>query len=137
MYHNTFLHSRTIFFYLLIQTGMMDPAYFVGKNVILKWLNDTFSFGYSKIEQTCTGAAHCQILDALYPGKVPLHRVNFDANKDYEYVANYKILQSIFDSENITKHIDVPKLIKGRYTISILTVMMILSAFHCMLLIYL
>lgn len=86
----------------------MDPAFFVGKVVLLKWLNDfvryrdnthtmkgpmtqrwmtigrslalahrncslslplsvQFDAGYSKVEQTCTGAMHCQVLDAIYP----------------------------------------------------------------------
>lgn len=44
-----------------------DPAFFVGKVVLLKWLNEFFAAGYSKVEETCTGAMHCQILDAIYP----------------------------------------------------------------------
>ena len=48
----------------------------------------------------CTGALHCQILDAIYPGKVPLHKVNFDAkckhpleqSPNYQYTCTlYKI----------------------------------------------
>lgn len=62
-----------------------------------------------------TGAIHCQILDAIYPGKVPLHKVNFDATQEYQFVQNYKILQSVFNKENITKHVDVQKLIKAKY----------------------
>ena len=68
----------------------MDPAFFVGKVVLLKWLNDFFDAGYSKVEQTCTGAMHCQILDAIYPGKVPLGKVNFDA-KSQSYEHEHKI----------------------------------------------
>jgi RP/EB family microtubule-associated protein len=57
----------------------MDPAFFVGKNILLKWLNDFFDAGYTKVEQCASGAIYCQILDCLYPNKVPLNRVNFDA----------------------------------------------------------
>lgn len=93
----------------------MDPAFFVGKVVLLKWLNEFFEAGYSKVEQTCTGALHCQILDAIYPGKVALGKVNFDAKSEYEYVANYKVLQSVFDAQQITKHVDVSRLVKGKF----------------------
>jgi hypothetical protein len=55
------------FFSFLYVSGIMDPAFFVGKVVLLKWLNDFFDAGYSKVEQTCTGAMHCQIMDAIYP----------------------------------------------------------------------
>jgi len=93
----------------------MDPAFFVGKVVLLKWLNDFFDAGYNKVEQTCTGAMHCQILDAIYPGKVPLGKVNFDAKTEYEYVANYKVLQTVFDSQQISKYVDVNRLTKGKF----------------------
>jgi RP/EB family microtubule-associated protein len=95
--------------------GLNDPAFFVGKNVLLKWLNDFFEIGYTKVEQTCTGAIHCQILDAIFPGKVALHKVNFDAKHDYEYVQNFKILQEVFNKMEVTRHVDVEKLIKGKY----------------------
>jgi microtubule-associated protein, RP/EB family len=46
---------------------MMDPAYFVGKNELLLWLNELLKLNYSKVEQCNTGAAYCQIIDAVYP----------------------------------------------------------------------
>jgi hypothetical protein len=47
--------------------GMMDPAFFVGKNELLTWLNDLLDLNYSKVEQCASGAAYCQIMDAIYP----------------------------------------------------------------------
>eukprot|EP01006_Ploeotia_vitrea_P033682 TRINITY_DN65621_c10_g5_i1.p1 TRINITY_DN65621_c10_g5~~TRINITY_DN65621_c10_g5_i1.p1 ORF type:complete len:324 (-),score=188.38 TRINITY_DN65621_c10_g5_i1:86-988(-) len=95
--------------------GIMSGAFFVGKRELLNWLSDTFKVNYTKVEDTCTGAIHCQILDSIYPGKVPLHKVNFDAAHDYEWVKNWKVLQTVFDKQNIQKHVDVQKLIKGKY----------------------
>jgi hypothetical protein len=46
---------------------MMDPAFFVGKNELLTWLNDLLEMNYSKVEQCANGAAYCQIMDAIYP----------------------------------------------------------------------
>lgn len=95
--------------------GMMEGAYFVGRVELLNWLNDLLKLDYTKVEQTCTGAAHLQIMDAIYPGKVPLSKVNFNAKHEYEYVNNYKVLQSVFDKLGLEKYIDVQKMIKGRY----------------------
>ena len=95
--------------------GIMDPAFFVGKNVLLAWLNDFFQAGYTKVEQMSNGAMACQILDAIYPGKVPLGKVNFDAKTQPESVANFKVLQGVFDRESITKYVDVSKLLNGKF----------------------
>lgn len=95
--------------------GIMDPAFFVGKNVLLAWLNDFFQAGYTKVEQMSNGAMACQILDAIYPNKVPLNKVNFDAKTQPESVANFKVLQGVFDRESITKYVDVTKLLNGKF----------------------
>lgn len=95
--------------------GIMNPSFFVGKAELLRWVNDFFQLNYTKVEQACTGALHCQILDAIFPGKVALHKVNFNATQEYQYVNNYKVLQSVFNKQKITKHVDVQKLIRGKY----------------------
>jgi RP/EB family microtubule-associated protein len=72
--------------------GMMEGAYFVGKAVILEWMNTDFCLQLSKIEECATGAVYCQIIDKLYPGTFSFQKVNWKAKYDYEYVENYKIL---------------------------------------------
>ncbi|KAL8247001.1 hypothetical protein R6Q59_008217 [Mikania micrantha] len=81
--------------------GMMDAAYFVGRSEILAWINSTLLLNLSKVEEACSGAVHCQLMDAAHPGMVPMHKVNFDAKSEYDMIQNYK-------------HIEVSKLVKGR-----------------------
>lgn len=95
--------------------GMMDGAYFVSRKDILDWLNDLLSLNLTKIEQTASGAVACQVIEYIYPGSVPLHRVNWEAKSEYEYVQNYKLLQASFTKNRVQRHVDVPRLIRAKY----------------------
>jgi RP/EB family microtubule-associated protein len=46
---------------------------------------------------------------------VPMNKLNWSASQDFEYVGNYKILQSCFTKLNIDRFIDVDRLISGKY----------------------
>eukprot|EP01095_Lingulamoeba_sp_RSL-Kostka_P004489 TRINITY_DN15735_c0_g1_i1.p1 TRINITY_DN15735_c0_g1~~TRINITY_DN15735_c0_g1_i1.p1 ORF type:complete len:327 (+),score=110.67 TRINITY_DN15735_c0_g1_i1:33-1013(+) len=95
--------------------GMMGGAYFVDRNKLLGWLSEFFGLEYKKVEECANGAAYCQIIDAVHPGKLPLHRVNFKARYDYEFIQNYKVLQKAFNKCGLNKGIDVKKLINAKY----------------------
>jgi hypothetical protein len=62
----------------------------------------------------------------MYPGcndspsfqnntQVPLAKVKFNAKHEYEYVANFKILQAAFDKHGIENAIPVTRLIKCKF----------------------
>ncbi|KAI9592548.1 calponin homology domain-containing protein [Syncephalis fuscata] len=81
------------------------------RNELLAWVNELLQVNYTKIEQLGTGAVYCQILDSIY-GNVQMPKVKFNAKADYEYVANYKVLQTAFDRNKIDKMIPVERLVK-------------------------
>jgi len=95
--------------------GLQHPAFAVSKAVLLEWLNSVFGLSYAKVEECASGAAYCQILDAIYPGQVPMKIVKWNAKNEYEWVANFKIAQKVMTTQNIAKPLPIDKLVKGKY----------------------
>ena len=72
-----------------------------------------------------------QVIDAIYPGTVPVSKLNYQAHTEYDYIRNWKVVQQVFkkhgidkvrhvdeddnDAHGRTQDIDVNKLIKGKY----------------------
>ncbi|KAM3162023.1 hypothetical protein ACU8KH_04152 [Lachancea thermotolerans] len=84
------------------------------RSELLSWLNELLKLNYVKIEQCGTGAAYCQIIDSIYRD-VPMHRVKFNATAEYEFLTNFKILQSSFTKHRLEKTILVEKLVRCRF----------------------
>ena len=95
--------------------GLMDGAFFVGRKEILEWINSTLGLKLTKIEDTAFGGVAIQLTDIMYPGAVPMHKVNWSARQSFEFVGNYKVLQTCFAKQKVERFVDVDKLIKGKY----------------------
>ncbi|CAE6438647.1 unnamed protein product [Rhizoctonia solani] len=78
---------------------------------LIGWLNDLLQLNYTKVEQCGTGGAYCQILDSIY-GDVAMTKVKMNAKHEYEYLANYKVVQEVFKKKKIDKPIPIEKLVK-------------------------
>jgi len=95
--------------------GLMDGAYFTSRKEIIIFFNKLLHMSLTKIEQMATGAVACQLMDYIFPGSVPMKRVNWEAKSDFQYVENYKLLQAAFTKHNVQKYVDVDRLIRGKY----------------------
>lgn len=103
------------------------------RSELLAWLNDLLQLNYTKVEQCGTGSAYCQIIDSIYgafvhpfspiiniydkfqlrsgiagiihifSGDLPLGRVKFNAKHEYEFIANFKVMQNVFKAKRIDK----------------------------------
>lgn len=78
---------------------------------LLAWLNELLQLNYTKVEQCGTGGAYCQIMDSVY-GDVQMAKVKMNAKHEYEFLANFKVLQLVFKTKKIDKPIPVDSLVK-------------------------
>jgi len=82
---------------------------------LLNWMNDLLQMNITKIEQIGTGAILCQIFDSIYGticrsfcalisvGNVAMHKVKFNTLQEFEYIQNFKVLQSCLTQNGIDK----------------------------------
>ncbi|EPY51794.1 EB1 family Mal3 [Schizosaccharomyces cryophilus OY26] len=76
---------------------------------LLAWINQVTKLGLSRIEDCGKGYAMLVIMDSIYQD-VPLKKVNFECNNDYQYINNWKVLQQVFLRKGIDKVVDPERL---------------------------
>lgn len=81
----------------------------------LAWVNDMLKLDYKKVEQMCTGAAYCQMMDILFPGTVRMKNVKFDSKLPHEWINNFKIFNASLKAVKLDKDIHVERLVKGKF----------------------
>jgi hypothetical protein len=62
-----------------------------------------------------SGAIFCQLLNHAHPAIIPQHRINFQASNTYEFLANFKLLQTAFAELRIERPLDLQALAKAQY----------------------
>ncbi|MCI4387481.1 hypothetical protein PGIGA_G00074640 [Pangasianodon gigas] len=83
---------------------------------VLAWLNHTLQSGFNTVEQTCSGAAYCQLMDLLNPGCIDLRNVKFKVEDEIDMTNNYKLLEGAFVKTSINKTLEIEKLVSGNIT---------------------
>ncbi|XP_019540549.2 microtubule-associated protein RP/EB family member 2 [Aedes albopictus] len=87
----------------------------LSRKEMLSWVNRTLLSDFKKIEELCTGAAYCQMMDILFPGCVPLRRVKYCTNLEHDFLNNLKIFQNSLVAMQVEKTVPIDRLIKGRF----------------------
>ncbi|KAH8252283.1 hypothetical protein KR038_002342 [Drosophila bunnanda] len=82
---------------------------------LLAWINWRLSSKFHLVDELCTGAAYCQLMDMLFPHSVALHRVKFMTNVENDFLMNFKILQASFEKIGVKQAVPVEKLTQGRF----------------------
>jgi RP/EB family microtubule-associated protein len=84
--------------------------------LIVKWVNDflELELPIRKVDELCSAVHYAQFLEAIFPGKVALTKLNFNAKNEYDLINNWKVIQAVLTAQNVTKPVDVAKLVKGK-----------------------
>lgn len=81
---------------------------------LVSWVNYTLDLEITKVEQCGTGAVYCQLFDSIHLD-VPMAKVKFNVNTEYQYLNNFKILQSCFMKHRIDRSVPVERLVKCKF----------------------
>jgi len=75
----------------------------LGRLELLGWLNEMTECDYPKIELCSDGIAYCQIMDAIHPNLMPLHKLNFNAKHKDDNARNLKVLDDVINKLKLNK----------------------------------
>ncbi|KAK3566403.1 hypothetical protein QTP86_032283 [Hemibagrus guttatus] len=82
---------------------------------VLAWLNRTLQTKFTNMEEICSGACFCQLMDWLFPGSINMNKVKFQCQDRADFRHNYKLLQTGFKLMGVSKDIPVEELITGKF----------------------
>ncbi|XP_053360127.1 DNA (cytosine-5-)-methyltransferase 3 beta, duplicate a isoform X2 [Clarias gariepinus] len=82
---------------------------------VLAWLNNKLQTKFTKIEEICSGACFCQLMDWLFPGSIDMNKVMYQCQTKADFRHNYGLLQTGFKKMGVKKYIPVEELIKGKF----------------------
>ena len=87
----------------------------IGRLELVSWLNHVVQADYTSVTDCADGVAFCQLLDAVYPGRVPLHRLNFDARFVEDRERNLRVVRDTLTRLEMEVDVDVEGIAKGKF----------------------
>ncbi|XP_051963958.1 uncharacterized protein LOC127630461 isoform X2 [Xyrauchen texanus] len=90
-----------------------DPEDKCNHSEVLAWINKSLQTKFTQVEQCCSGACYCQLMDWLFPGSIDMSKVKFQSQEESDFLQNYSLLQTAFQKRGVTKSVPVDELLKG------------------------
>ncbi|XP_065719365.1 microtubule-associated protein RP/EB family member 1 [Drosophila suzukii] len=87
----------------------------MSRHDMLQWVNNMVQGHFKKIEELCSGAAYCQMMEMIFPNCINLKRVKMTAKLEHEYLHNLRLFQEAFNRLKVDKAVPIDRLIKGRF----------------------
>ena len=98
-----------------MSAGNSSGCYYVGKQVLLKWMNEFIQDTVKRVEDMSSGHQYLVCLEAMYPGQINFSKVKNDAQLEWEKIENLKLVQAVLTKNNVDRVVDVERLAKGKY----------------------
>lgn len=89
----------------------------LGRLELLHWLNDVLRADYATIEECADGVAYCQLLHAMHPSEVKLHRLDFDAKFVGARERNARTLRDAMRELRLNADVDFDGLARGKFNV--------------------
>ena len=89
----------------------------LGRLELISWLNRALNADYASVQECADGVAYCQLLDALHPGKVALHRLDFNARFLGDCERNVKTLRDAMRALDLKVDVDFDALASGKFIV--------------------
>ena len=87
----------------------------LGRWELLGWINDFLCLDQGKVEELSDGTAFCQLVDAVHPGKVPLHKLVWSARTQSERIKNLNVLEKAMRECGMNKSVSAEKIAGGSF----------------------
>uniref|UniRef100_A0A6G3MI96 Microtubule-associated protein RP/EB family member 2 (Trinotate prediction) n=1 Tax=Henneguya salminicola TaxID=69463 RepID=A0A6G3MI96_HENSL len=87
----------------------------LGRKELLNWINEFTGIRNEKIEELSNGVSYCIAVGLLFKECNAVKRVKSDLKFEYEFISNWKLLQSSFVELKIEKQVPVDKLVKAKF----------------------
>lgn len=84
------------------------------RHELIAWLNQLTNLNITKVEECGKGYVYAHVFDSIY-GDVPFRKINFNCNNEYQYLQNWRVIQSIFTQHKIDKVVYVDRLVKCKF----------------------